>query len=165
MAKDERMKKEIISFRINGRDYDAIITPAVTLYELLRTLGLTGTKRSCGMGECGACTVLIDGAPMLSCSILAISVRDSEITTIEGMARGDRLHPIQQAFVDHGAMQCGFCTPGMVMTTKALLDENPNPTRHEVTEWLGGNLCRCGGYVKIIDSVLASAEMIGKENE
>lgn len=149
------MKKEIANFRINGRTYEVIVTPDMNLYELLRKLGLTGTKQSCGVGECGACTVQVDGRPILSCSTLAVSVRDSEILTIEGLASGGKLHPIQQAFIDHGAMQCGFCTPGMVMMAKALLDEKPNLTREEVKEGLGGNLCMCTGYVKIIDAVMA----------
>ncbi len=157
------MKKEIIAFKINGRFYEVIITPDLTLYELLKDkLDLTGTKRSCGVGECGSCTVLVNGKPTLSCSTLAIAVRDKEILTIEGLARGGQLHPIQQAFVNAGAIQCGFCTPGMVMMTKALLDENPAPTREEVREGLGGNLCRCTGYVKIVDAVMAAADAMMK---
>lgn len=156
------MKKEIANFKINGRPYEVILTPNMTLYELLRDLHLTGTKRSCGVGECGSCTVLVDGNPTLACSTLAIAVRDKEILTIEGLSRGAQLHPLQQAFVDGGAIQCGFCTPGMIMMAKALLDENPNPTREEVKEGLGGNLCRCTGYVKIIDAVMASAEKMRK---
>lgn len=156
------MKKEIANFKINGRPYEVIVTPNMTLYDLLRDLHLTGTKRSCGVGECGSCTVLVDGNPTLACSTLAIAVRDKEILTIEGLSRGTQLHPLQQAFVDGGAIQCGFCTPGMIMMAKALLDENPNPTREEVKEGLGGNLCRCTGYVKIIDAVMASAEKMRK---
>jgi carbon-monoxide dehydrogenase small subunit len=156
------VKKEIANFKINGRPYEVILTPNMTLYELLRDLHLTGTKRSCGVGECGSCTVLVDGNPTLACSTLAIAVRDKEILTIEGLSRGAQLHPLQQAFVDGGAIQCGFCTPGMIMMAKALLDENPNPTREEVKEGLGGNLCRCTGYVKIIDAVMASAEKMRK---
>ena len=157
------MKKEIATFNVNGRSYDVIITPNMTLSELLRDkLELTGTKYACGVGECGACTVLVDGKPALSCSTLAIAVRNKNILTIEGLANGTKLHPIQQAFIDHGAMQCGFCTPGMIMTVKALLDENPNPTREEVKEGIGGNLCRCTGYVKIIDAVMAVAETMRK---
>lgn len=159
------MRKEIAEFKINGRTYELIVTPAMTLYELMRELHLTGTKRSCGVGECGSCTVLVDGRPTLSCSTLAISVRDREILTIEGLSSGAKLHPLQQAFVDKGAIQCGFCTPGMIMTAKALLDENPDPTRQEVKEGLGGNLCRCTGYVKIIDAVMASAEKIKRGEE
>ena len=156
------MKKEIANFKINGRPYEVIITPNMTLYDLLRDLHLTGTKRSCGVGECGSCTVLVEGSPTLACSTLAIAVRDKEILTIEGLSRGTQLHPLQQAFVDGGAIQCGFCTPGMIMMAKALLDENPNPTREQVKEGLGGNLCRCTGYVKIIDAVMASAEKMRK---
>lgn len=157
------MKKEIATFNVNGRSYDVIITPNMTLSELLREkLDLTGTKYACGVGECGACTVLVDGKPVLSCSTLAIAVRNKNILTIEGLANGTNLHPIQQAFIDNGAMQCGFCTPGMIMTVKALLDENPNPTREEVKEGIGGNLCRCTGYVKIIDAVMAVAATMKK---
>ena len=157
------MKKEIANFKINGRSYEVILTSNMTLSELLREqLDLTGTKRSCGVGECGSCTVLVDGNPTLACSTLAIAVRDKEILTIEGLAKGTQLHPLQQAFIDRGAVQCGFCTPGMIMMAKALLDENPKPSRQEVKESLGGNLCRCTGYVKIIDAVLAAAETMRK---
>jgi carbon-monoxide dehydrogenase small subunit len=156
------VKKEIADFKINGWPYEVIVTPNTTLYELLRDLPLTGTKLSCGVGECGSCTVLVGGKPTLACSTLAIAVRGKEILTIEGLPRGDQLHPLQQAFVDEGAIQCGFCTPGMIMMAKALLDENPNPTREEVKEGLGGNLCRCTGYVKIIDAIMASAEKMRK---
>ena len=157
------MKKEIVGFKINGRSYEVIITPNMTLYELLKELDLTGTKRSCGVGECGSCTVLVGGQPTLACSTLAIAVRDEEILTIEGLAKGAELHPLQRAFVDGGAIQCGFCTPGMIMMAKALLDENRKPTRQDVREGLGGNLCRCTGYVKIVDAVLAAAEAMRKE--
>lgn len=156
------MKREIADFKINGRPYEVIISPNMTLYDLLRDLHLTGTKRSCGVGQCGSCTVLVDGNPTLACSTLAIAVRDKEILTIEGLSKGAQLHPLQLAFVDVGAIQCGFCTPGMIMMAKALLDENPNPTREEVKEGLGGNLCRCTGYVKIIDAVMVSAEKMRK---
>jgi len=153
------MKKEIISFLINGQVRDVIVTPNITLAELLREqLDLTGTKKGCEVGECGSCTVLVDGKPALSCSTLAIAVRDKAILTIEGLAQGSQLHPLQQAFIDHGAIQCGFCTPGTILTAKATLDENPKPTREDVKEALGGNLCRCTGYVKIIDAVMAAAE-------
>ena len=153
-----------MTFRVNSRDYDAIVTPNLTLGELLRDhLGLTGTKESCQVGECGACTVLVDGKPTLACSTLAIAVRDKEILTIEGLARGERLHPLQQAFIDQGAIQCGFCTPGQVMMSFALLAENPDPSREEVKEWLGGNLCRCTGYVKIVDAVMAATRSLSAE--
>ena len=157
------MKKEIANFRINGRSYEVIVTPDMTLSELLRErLDLTATKRACGIEECGSCTVLVDGKPTLSCSTLAIAVRDKDILTLEGMSKGTQLHPLQQAFIDSGAIQCGFCTSGMIMMAKALLEENPDPTRQEVKEGLGGNLCRCTGYVKIIDAVMAAAEAMRK---
>ena len=152
------MKKEIAKFIVNERPYELLVEPSQTLAELLRDqLDLTGTKCACGVGECGSCTVLIEGKPVLSCSTLAIAVRDKNILTIEGLAKSDGLHPVQQAFIDHGSIQCGFCTPGMIMTAKALLDENTNPTSQEVKEGIGGNLCRCTGYVKIIDGVVAAA--------
>jgi len=156
---------EIVSFKINGVLREAIIDPGVTLAELLRDkLHLTGTKVSCGCGECGACTVLVNGKPVLSCSTLAIAVRNKEILTIEGLTEDGKLHPIQQAFMEHGAVQCGFCTPGMILMSKALLDENPNPTRAEVKEALGGNLCRCTGYVKIVDAVTACSNQSNDED-
>lgn len=157
------MRKQITKFIVNGKPYELIIEPQMTLREVLRDqLDLTGTKYCCGVGECGACTVLIDGKPVLSCLTLAITAREKNILTIEGLAEGNVLHPIQKAFVDYGAIQCGFCTPGVIISTKALLDENPDPTREEVKEGLAGNLCRCTGYVKIVDAVLAAAEAIGK---
>jgi len=157
------VKKEIAKFKINDRFYEVIITPNITLSELLRDqLDLTGTKHACEVGQCGSCTVLVDGKPTLSCSTLAISVRDKEVLTVEGLSRGTELHPLQQAFIDYGAIQCGFCTPGMILMAKALLDENSKPTRQEVRESLGGNLCRCTGYVKIIDAVMAAAETMRK---
>ncbi len=153
------MSKQIAKFIVNGRPYEVIIEPNMTLVEVLRDqLELTGTKYNCGVGECGACTVLIDGKLTLSCSTLAITAREKNILTIEGLAEGAALHPLQQAFVDYGAIQCGFCTPGMILSAKALLDENPNPTREEVKEALVGNLCRCTGYIKIFDAVLAAAK-------
>ena len=157
------MKKEIAHFEVNGRPYDVLITPNTTLSELLREkLELTGTKNACGVGECGSCTVLVNGKPTLSCSTLAIAVRDKEILTIEGLSRGTELHPLQKAFIDSGAIQCGFCTPGMIMTAKAMLHENPHPIREEVKEGLGGNICRCTGYVKIIDAIMAAAETMSE---
>jgi len=121
-------------------------------------LGLTGTKYACGTGDCGACTVLVDGKPVFSCLTLAVTAKGKNILTVEGLAEGTTLHPIQQAFIDHGAVQCGFCTPGMILSAKALLDENLNPARDEIKTALAGNLCRCTGYVKIVDAVLAAAE-------
>lgn len=157
------MGKQVANFIINGQAYELLIEPRTTLLELLRNeIGLTGTKYGCGTADCGACTVLVDGKPTLSCSTLAITVRDKEILTIEGVAQGTVLHPIQKAFVDYGAVQCGYCTPGMILASKALLDENPTPTREQVKEALGGNLCRCTGYVKIIDAVLHAAATMSK---
>ena len=157
------MAEQMVKFMVNGRSYEIPIEPHMTLVEVLRDkLDITGTKLSCGAGECGACTVLIDGKLALSCLTLAMTVREKNILTIEGLAEGGNLHPIQKAFIEHGAIQCGFCTPGMILATKALLDENPNPNREEVKEALAGNLCRCTGYVKIVDAVLAVAEEIRK---
>ncbi len=158
------MNKQVVTFNVNGQLYDSIVAPNLTLADLLRDqLGLTGTKEACRCGECGTCTVLVDGSPALACCTLAISVRDQKILTIEGLAGGAGLHPIQQAFIDEGAVQCGFCTPGMVLMTKALLDENPSPSPLEVREALGGNLCRCTGYVKIVDAVLVAARLMRGE--
>lgn len=153
-------KSEIISFKVDGEIREVIIEgPNVTLAELLRDkLDLTGTKEACRCGECGSCTVLVDGEPTLSCSTLAVAVRNKEILTIEGLAIGGELHPIQQAFIDTGAIQCGFCSPGMILMAKVLLDYNLDPTEEEVKEHLGGNLCRCTGYVKIIEAVLLAAK-------
>jgi carbon-monoxide dehydrogenase small subunit len=157
------VKKEITHFNVNGRTYEVLITPNLTLSELLRDqMGLTGTKNACGVGDCGSCTVLVDGKPILSCSTLAIAVRNKEILTVEGLSRGIELHPLQQSFIDTGAIQCGFCTPGMTMTAMAMLNENPNPTREEVKEGLGGNICRCTGYVKIVNAVMAFADTMSK---
>ncbi len=157
------MKKQIATFIVNEEPYEVILEPHMTLLEVLRNqLGLTGTKYGCGCGECGACTVLVDGKPVLSCLTLAVTARDKSILTIEGLAKGNALHPIQKSFVDSGAIQCGFCTPGMILSTKALLEEKPNPTKEEVKERLLGNLCRCTGYVKIVDAVLAAAKVMGR---
>ena len=151
------------TFLVNGRPYELAIEPHYLLIEVLRDhLGLTGTKHSCGVGNCGACTVLVEGEPVLACLTLALDVRDKPILTIEGMAEDGVLHPLQQAFIDYGAIQCGFCTPGMIMSAKALLDKNPSPSEGEVREALAGNICRCTGYVKIVEAVLAAAEMMRK---
>ena len=150
--------KEIATFLVNGQEREVIIEPHMLLIDVLRDeLGLTGTKYACGAGDCGACTVLIDGRPSFSCLTLAVTAKGKSILTIEGVAEGNELHPIQQAFVDQGAVQCGFCTPGMILATKALLDEKPEPNRDEIKTALAGNLCRCTGYVKIVDAVEAAA--------
>ena len=155
------MGKQISMFTVNGDPYEIILEPQMALIEVLRDqVGLTGTKCGCGTGSCGACTVLVDGKPILSCLTLAVTVKERNILTIEGLAEGNTLHPIQKAFIDNGAIQCGFCTPGMILTTKALLEKTPDPTREEVLMALSGNLCRCGGYVKIVDAVLSAAEII-----
>jgi carbon-monoxide dehydrogenase small subunit len=153
------MKQVEIVLNVNGINYTVAVEPQRTLVEVLRdTLGLTGTKKSCSEGECGACTVLMDGKPATSCLILALDAQGKEITTIEGLSEGEKLHPIQEAFLKHGAIQCGFCTPGMVMSAKAFLDENPKPTATEVRKAISGNLCRCTGYQQIVDSILAASK-------
>lgn len=158
------MRKQVVNLTVNGRQYEILTEPQATLIEVLRDqFDLTGTKYSCGAGECGSCTVLMDGRPTLACCTLAIAAGEKNILTIEGLAKGITLHPIQKAFIDHGAIQCGFCTPGMILATKALLDVNPNPTKEEVRRGLAGNLCRCTGYVKIVEAVLAAAEAMRKK--
>ncbi|MFC1937935.1 (2Fe-2S)-binding protein [Chloroflexota bacterium] len=152
-----------IVLTVNGKREEVRVWPTETLADTLREkLGLTGTKIMCNEGECGACTVLIDGKPVLSCLILAIECTGKDILTIEGLVDSitGELHPIQQAFVEHTGMQCGVCTPGMILTAKALLDENPDPTVDDVREALAGNLCRCGTYNRITKSVLAAAELM-----
>jgi carbon-monoxide dehydrogenase small subunit len=148
--------KKGITLTVNGERYDIEVDVRRTLLEVLREqLELTGTKKGCDEGNCGACTVLIDGKPVASCLLLAVEAHGKEITTIEGLAVNGKLHPLQQAFVDHGAIQCGFCTPGMVLSAKALLDNNPKPTEEQVREAIAGNLCRCTGYTKIVEAILA----------
>jgi carbon-monoxide dehydrogenase small subunit len=156
--------KKIIRLKVNGEVHEIAVDPWRTLLEVLREdLGLTGTKESCDLGTCGACTVLINGEPMLSCLLLAWGLEDQEILTIEGMATGGRLHPLQEAFINHGAFQCGFCTPGMILTAKALLEENPHPSEEEVRKAISGNICRCTGYTKIIDAISAAALAASKK--
>ena len=143
-----------VQITVNDEEHDLLVQPAKTLLDLLRhELGLTGTKKGCDEGDCGACTVIVDGKVVTACLVLAVEVDGARITTIEGLQEGDALHPIQQAFVDSGAVQCGFCTPGLILTTKALLDEIPNPSEDEIKHYLEGNLCRCTGYAKILDAV------------
>jgi carbon-monoxide dehydrogenase small subunit len=149
------MKKEI-TLKVNGNDYKMTVDTRMTLIEAIRDeIGLTGTKEGCSVGECGTCTVLMDGKPIYSCIMLAVEAEGKEILTIEGLADSDDLHPIQKSFIDHGAVQCGFCTPGMILTAKALLDENPNPTEEDVRKAISGNLCRCTGYSKIIEAIMS----------
>lgn len=144
-----------ISFKVNGTQHELDVPARRLLVDCLRyDLGLTGTKEGCSVGVCGACTVLIDGAMAASCIMLAVAADGAEITTIEGLAQEGRLHPIQQSFIDYGGFQCGICTPGQIMAAKALLDVNPSPTEDEVREWMMGNLCRCTGYYKILESVV-----------
>jgi aerobic-type carbon monoxide dehydrogenase small subunit (CoxS/CutS family) len=144
---------------INGRKREFDIPPSTLLLNLLRDdLGLTGAKYGCGIGECGACTVHVDGEPVLGCMTLAVDCDGKSVETIEGLSDGKELHPIQQAYLDEGAVQCGFCTPGFIMTTKALLDENPDPSEKEIRNYLKGNLCRCTGYVNIVKAVQKAAE-------
>lgn len=153
--------KHQIHLQVNGEPYDLLVEPRHTLLKVLRDdLGLTGTKKGCDTGDCGACTVLMNGKPINSCLALAMEASGREITTIEGLARGDDLHPLQEAFIQAGAIQCGYCTPGMILTAKALLDENSAPSEEEVKRALSGNLCRCTGYVKIVQAVRAAARII-----
>src|SRR5437879_4635530 len=150
--------KAKIAFELNGEPVEVAFAPHKTLLEVLREdLALTGTKHGCELGECGTCTVLVDGQPVLSCLALPLETEGRRITTIEGLADGARLHPLQQAFAELGAAQCGYCTPGILLTAAALLSERPSPTRQEVKEALAGNLCRCTGYTKILDAVELAA--------
>jgi len=149
-----REMKQIINMTVNGEPHELLVEARTTLLEVLRDqLDLTGAKEGCGLGECGSCTVIMEGKPVLSCLALAVDAHDKEVLTIEGMSQGEELHLIQEAFVKHGAIQCGYCTPGMVMTAKALLDENPHPTQEDTKKAISGNLCRCTGYTKIIEAI------------
>ena len=151
----------IVTLQINDRVYKVDVEPGETLVQVLRDrLGLTGTKRGCGLGGCGACTVLLDSKPVYSCMVFAARADGKKVTTIEGLAKNGKLHPIQEAFIKHGAVQCGYCIPGMILSAKALLDENPDPTEEEIRYAIAGNLCRCTGYVKIVKAIKAAAEMM-----
>ena len=154
------MEKKLIKLTVNGEPYEALVQPNSTLLDILRDqLNLTGTKKGCDAGDCGACTVIMDGRPVNACLVLALKAQDRQITTIEGISEEPaKLHPIQQAFVEHGAIQCGFCTPGMIVSAKTLLDRNPNPSEEEIKSGIAGNLCRCTGYVKIIEAIKVAAE-------
>ncbi len=156
--------KVAINLRVNGDACKVLVPPHRPLVDVLRDdVGLTGTKKGCGAGECGACTVLMDGKPVNSCLVLAVQADGKDIVTIEGLAQDDRLHPIQEAFVQHGAIQCGYCSPGMILIAKALLDENPRPTELEVKQAIAGNICRCTGYVKIVEAIQAASRLVANE--
>ncbi len=155
--------KKTVKLKVNGWDHEVAVATHHTLLDVLRKeFKLFSVREGCGIGLCGACTVLLDGKPMSSCLLLAPLAADKEITTVEALSQ-ENLHPIQQAYVDHTAFQCSYCTPGFILTTKALLEENPRPTPEEVKEYLAGNLCRCGSYVKIMEAVLDAAQRLQKE--
>ncbi len=151
----------VLRLRVNGETHETLAESSETLLEILRErLGLTGTKHGCEVGECGACTVLLDGAPVLACLVLPDQIEGAEVTTVEGLADGSALHPLQEAFVALGASQCGYCTAGMLLSAKALLDEQPDPTRDEIRAALAGNVCRCTGYASIVDAVAQAARTL-----
>jgi len=153
------MKKKAITLKVNGEMYEVAVKPTMTLLDLIRDeLGLTGTKKGCDKGDCGACTVLLNGQPVNSCLVLAVAAHGKDVTTIEGLAEGNNLHPLQEAFINHGAIQCGFCTPGMIMSAKALLDNNSHPTEDDIRSAIAGNLCRCTGYAKIVEAIKSAAQ-------
>jgi len=150
--------KKLIRLKVNGELYDVVVEPQESLLDVLRNkIGLTGTKMGCKAGHCGTCTVLVDGKAIRSCLLLAMQARNKDISTIEGLANGENLHPLQSAFVERGAVQCGFCTPGMIMSAKELLDECPEPTEEDIKVAIAGNLCRCTGYTKIIEAIHAAS--------
>lgn len=156
--------KQTIALRVNGQEHTLEVPVQRLLIDCLRyDLGLTGTKEGCSVGVCGACTVLMDGRMISACLVLAVRAQGTELVTIEGLAQDGRLHPIQQAFIDHGGFQCGICTPGMIMASQALLETNPQPTEDDIKDWMLGNLCRCTGYYKIIESIQAAAHGPAKE--
>lgn len=155
------MSKIHVTATINGEPTEFLCEPQQTLLDVLRDeLRLTGSKEGCGSGDCGACSVIVDGRLMCSCLILGAEAEGHSIITIEGVAQGDKLHPVQQAFLEEAALQCGFCTPGLIVATKALLDEHPNPTEEEARYWLAGNLCRCTGYDKVLKAVFKAADVM-----
>ena len=155
------MKTIQVATTLNGDAVEFVCTPDEPLLDVLRNrLGLTGTKEGCGTGDCGACTITLDGRMVCACLVLAAEAEGASITTIEGLSTGDKLHPLQQAFIDHAALQCGICTPGILVAAKALLDRNPDPTDTELRYWLAGNLCRCTGYDKIISAVQSAAKQM-----
>ena len=157
------MTKKLVMLNVNNTPYEVAVEPNRTLAQVLREdLNLPGTKIGCGMGDCGACTVIMNGRPVNSCLVLAVQANGAEITTIEGVADGRDLHPIQESFVNNGAIQCGFCTPGMILSAKSLLAKNPNPTEAEIRTAISGNLCRCTGYQKIVESVQEASRAMKK---
>jgi carbon-monoxide dehydrogenase small subunit len=159
---EEMEMKTLISLTVNGIGHELAVEPNRTLVDVLRyDLELTGTKKGCDMGECGSCTVILNGKPVNSCLVLAVQANGSEITTIEGLKTAGQLHPLQQAFVEKGAIQCGFCSPGMILSASSLLEKNPNPSEAEIREALSGNLCRCTGYQKIVEAV----QSVGRRDE
>jgi aerobic carbon-monoxide dehydrogenase small subunit len=153
------MEERRIQVAVNGKTHDLMVPPWRTLLEVIREdLKLTGAKEGCGQGECGACTVIMGGKAINSCLVLAVEADGQEITTVEGLSKEGKLHPIQEAFVEHAGMQCGFCTPGMIMSAKELLDKNPDPSEQEIRHGIAGNVCRCTGYTKIVESISAAAK-------
>lgn len=152
-----------ITLLVNDREYQLSVESDALLIDVLRDeLGLTGTKKGCGTGDCGACTIILDGKAVTSCLLLAVAVEGKSITTIEGLEQNGKLHPIQEAFIEQGAIQCGFCTPGMILTAKTLLEANPNPSEAEIRAGIAGNLCRCTGYAKIVEAIqVAATELAG----
>lgn len=158
------MGKRVISFKLNGIDREEFVQDNITMVDFLRKqMHLTGTKRGCEEGECGACTILLDGRAVTSCTMLAAEADGHEIVTIEGVRKDGVLHPVQKEFIDKWALQCGFCTPGMIMSALSLLNENPHPTEQEIRDGIAGNLCRCTGYVKIVEAIASAAEIMAKE--
>ena len=157
------MKKQLLRMRVNGRDVEVYVRPDARLIDVLRDLGYLSVKEGCSTGECGACTVIMDGKTVLSCITFALQANGKEIITVEGLAKDGKLHPVQEAFIEKGAVQCGYCIPGFIMSTVYLLNENPNPTHEDILDALEGNLCRCTGYVKIIEAVKEAASRLKKE--
>jgi carbon-monoxide dehydrogenase small subunit len=156
-----RKLKQALTLKVNKDTYEVFVEPSVTLLEVLRDeLSLTGAKEGCGEGECGACTVLIDGRPELACLLLAATAQGHEILTIEGLAANNELDPLQESFIEQGAVQCGYCTPGMILSAKALLNQNPHPKREEIKRGIAGNLCRCTGYQKIVDAIETASKRV-----
>ncbi len=159
---EREVERVVLKLLVNGEERELLVPVHKTLLEVLREdMQLTGTKHGCELGECGTCTVLIDGKPQLSCLVLPIQVQGRDITTIEGLANGSELHPLQVAFAELGAAQCGYCSPGILLSARSLLEDNPRPAREEIREALAGNLCRCTGYVKILEAIELAAERMG----